>query len=71
MNGPLVLCEAVSLVNESFKCDGLSYVYLKPLASSRSPTALKRLCRSKECHYLQFALSASLAFCITLGVCNH
>ena len=29
--------------------------YLKPLASSRSPTALTRPDRSKLCHCLQFA----------------
>ena len=37
------------------KCDGLSYALLKPLASCRSPTALKRPDRSKQCQCLQFA----------------
>ena len=36
-----------------------------PLASCRSPTALKIPYWSKQCHCLQFAQSASLAFCMT------
>ena len=47
--------------------------YLKPLASFRSPTTLKRPDGSKQCHCRQFAQSASLASCIigTLGACDH
>ena len=30
-------------------------LYLKPLAIGGSPTAMKRLDRSKQCHCLQFA----------------
>ena len=38
----------------------------KPLAFRRLSTAPKRPDRSKQCHCLQFAESASLASCITL-----
>ena len=34
-------------------------LYLKPPATCWSPTALKKPDRSKQCHYLQFAQSAS------------
>ena len=42
-------------------------------AYGRSPTALKRPDRSKQCHCLQFCYCASLASCITIHVrpCDH
>ena len=43
-------------------------LYLKSLATCRPPTALKRPDRSKQCHCLQFAESASLASCITTKI---
>ena len=44
---------------------------LRPLATCRSSTALKRPDRLKHCHCLQFAQIASLASCITLRAYNN
>ena len=42
-------------------------LHLKPLATCRSSTSLKRLDRLKQCHCLQFAQCASLVSCIFLS----
>ena len=44
-------------------------LYLKSLATCRSPTALKRPDRSKQCHCLQFAHNASQPLVLPLERC--
>ena len=58
--------EAIGMEAEAVENNHFHIPDLKPLASCRSPTALKRPDKSKQCHYLLFAQSALLVSCITL-----